>query len=116
MKSGFSAQTLVVFAAVVWCGPMVAQTNAPTPASSDTPATAPASETPPVQLSYGVPEVLKLVHAKVSDGVITAFIKSSGRIYRLSVAEILYLREQGVSDAALTAMLDSGKNVPATVA
>ena len=101
------------FTTMALCGRMMAQSNAlnaPVAGSRDLAAATASIETPPVQLSNGVSDILKLVRAKVSDDVITAFIKGSGRIYRLSVSEILHLREQGVSDPALTAMLESQKN------
>src|SRR5580765_4239257 len=56
-----------------------------------------------IQLSYGVEDILKLLHANVSDDTIVAFIVSSGRVYNLSASEIVYLREQKVSDRVLTA-------------
>ena len=52
-------------------------------------------------------------HRTLSDEAITAFISNSGKTYHLSVSEILYLREQGVSDQVLTAMLSAGQNVAA---
>lgn len=70
-----------------------------------------ASQTSPVQLSYGVPEILKLPRARVSDDTIVAFIENSGRIYSLSAPEIVYLREEGVSDRVVTAMLNQRKKV-----
>ena len=91
---------------------LLAQDSAQTTADSG----ASASELPPVQLSSGVSEILKLARARVSDEVITAFIKNSGRVYSLSVSEIIYLREQGVSNQALTAMLNQQQNVAATAA
>ena len=87
---------------------LLAQDSAPAPAS--------ASETRPVQLSPGVQDVLKLGRAHVSDEAITAFINNSGRTYHLNVSEILYLREQGMSDQVLTAMLSAGQNVAAVAA
>jgi hypothetical protein len=77
---------------------------------------APASEARTVQLSSGVQEILKLGRGKVGDEVIIAFIVNSGKIYHLSASEILYLREQGVSDQVLTAMLSAGQNVATTAA
>ena len=93
-----------------------AQDSNSTPASAEVAIPASASETRPVQLSSGVPEILKLGRAHVGDEVIIAFIMNSGRIYHLSASEILYLREQGVSDQVLTAMLSAGQNVAATSA
>jgi len=93
-----------------------AQNSNPAPASAEAAAPASASETHPVQLSPGVPEILKLGRAHVGDEIIIAFIRNSGRTYHLSVSEILYLREQGVSDQVVTAMLSAGQNVAATAA
>jgi hypothetical protein len=84
-----------------------------------------AAENPPVAvvtneitLSYGVPDVLNLTAAHIGDDVIVAFVEASGRIYNLSAAEIVYLREKGVSDRVLTTMLiqrpkAKGTNAPA---
>jgi hypothetical protein len=57
------------------------------------------------QLSYGVPQVLQLVQAKVSDGIIVSYIQNSGTIYALNAGEIVYLKQQGASDSVLNAML-----------
>ena len=64
-----------------------------------------------VHLSLPAAEVLKLAQAKVSEGTIVAFIMNSGSTYNLSVAEIIYLREQGVSDFVITTMLDQGRRL-----
>lgn len=69
------------------------------PAVKDTSQAAP-------QLSYGVPEVLALSKAKVSDGTIINYIRNSGNNYGLNAAQIIYLRQQGVSSAVVNAMLD----------
>jgi hypothetical protein len=95
---------------------LLAQNSSPAPASAEAAAPASVSETRTVQLSSGVPEILKLGRAHVGDEVIIAFIMNSGRIYHLSASEILYLREQGVSDQVLTAMLSAGQNVAAASA
>jgi hypothetical protein len=77
-------------------------------AQDSTAATAqPAVASPPApQLSYGVPQVLQLVQAKVSDGIIVNYIQNSGTIYGLNAGEIVYLKQQGVSDPVLNAMLN----------
>ncbi len=73
------------------------------PASSTTqPAAASASAVP---LSYGLTQVLQLAQAKVGDSTIIAYIKNSGNSYDLSADQIIYLRQQGLSDAVLTTML-----------
>jgi hypothetical protein len=63
------------------------------------------------QLSYGVPQVLQLVQAKVSEGVIVNFIQNSGTVYGLGAGEIVYLKQLGVSDNVLNAMLNQRSRV-----
>jgi len=116
MKSRLLCKPRAALAVIVLCSQiapvLLAQNATPAPASTEAAAPA-ASETRPVQLSPGVPDILKLVSARVSDGTITAFINNSGRTYHLSVSEILYLREQGMSEQVLTSMLSAGQNVAA---
>jgi len=74
---------------------------------------------PAPQLSYGVPQVLQLAQAKVSDGIIVSYIQTSGTIFSLRADEIVYLKQQGVSDPVLNAMLAqrsrlTGSTEPAT--
>jgi hypothetical protein len=68
--------------------------------------TASSVQAAPVRLSYGVADVLKLAKAHVSEDTIVAYVANSGTAYNLTVDEIVYLKEQGVSDRVLTAMLD----------
>jgi hypothetical protein len=71
------------------------------------PPTAVNSSAPP--LAYGVPQILQLAQAKIGDDTIIAFIRNSGNSYGLTADQIIYLRQQGVSDAVLTAMLNQPK-------
>ena len=87
--------------------------------STAAPAQPAAASQPAPQLSYGVPQVLQLVQAKVSDGIIVNYIQNSGTIYSLNAGEIVYLKQQGVSDTVLNAMLNqrsrlTGSTEPAT--
>jgi hypothetical protein len=81
--------------------------STPTTAATTAPAAAqPAAASQPApQLSYGVSEVVQLAHANVGDDTIIAYIKSSGNSYGLDVDQIIYLRQQGVSEAVITTML-----------
>ena len=63
------------------------------------------------QLSYGVPQVLQLSQAKVSDGIIVNYIQNSGTIYALDANQIVYLKQQGVSDTVLNAMMDQRSRI-----
>jgi|GEM_PF-1913626 len=86
-----------------------AQSDATPQSSSAAPAPSPSGSASP-QLPYGVADVLKLVHARVNDDTTIAFIQSNRSQYGLGASEILYLKDQGVSDRVLTAMLEKGKN------
>jgi hypothetical protein len=118
MKNRISCKRVMALMVVVLCSQtaavLLAQNSNSAPASAQPTAPTSASDTRTVQLSSGVPEVLKLGRARVGDEVIIAFIVNSGKAYHLSASEILYLREQGVSDQVLTAMLNAGQNVAAT--
>ena len=67
------------------------------------------------QLSYGVPEVLQLSQAKVGDSTIITYVRNSGNNYGLNAAQIIYLRQQGVSDAVINAMLNQRSQSAQTV-
>jgi hypothetical protein len=76
-----------------------------------------AAVAPVPPLAYGVSDILKLAQAKVSDDAIIAYIKNRGNSYGLNADQIIYLRQQGVSDAVILAMLNQPKPgvAPATV-
>jgi len=60
---------------------------------------------PTPNLSPSALQVLQLAEAKVGNGTILAFVKGSQASYNLDAAAIIFLRQQGVSDDVLTAML-----------
>jgi hypothetical protein len=68
--------------------------------------TTPPAQTAAVRLSYGVADIVKLAKAHVNEDTILAYIGTSGTVYNLGANEIIYLKEQGVSDRVLTAMLE----------
>src|SRR5689334_9583200 len=71
----------------------------------------PAQTTSPSKLPYGVEDVLKLSHAQVSDDIVLNYIQNTGTIYNLGPQDIVYLRDQGVSDRVINAMIDQHKRV-----
>ena len=112
MKTRTFHRSLIAIAAVtaLLATNIVAQdasTSATTPNVAQT--AAPAGSAP--QLSYGVPQVLQLSQAKIGDNTIVAYIQNSGTIYSLNASEIVYLKQQGVSDAVLTTMLNQRQRV-----
>lgn len=58
-----------------------------------------------VTLSPGVAEVVKLAESGVNDDVTTAYIQNSTSPFNLSSADILYLKDVGLSSQVVTAML-----------
>jgi hypothetical protein len=90
-----------------------AQTPAPTTTPASTPA---AADSAPVKLPYGVEDVLKLSRAQVSEDVILNYVHNSGTIYSLVPNDIVYLRNEGVSDRVINTMIDQRQNVPAQAA
>ena len=92
-------------------------TTAQTPAPATTPASTPAAaDSAPAGLPYGVEDVLKLSRAQVSEDVILNYVHHSGTIYSLGPNDIVYLRNEGVSDRVVNTMLDQRQNVPAQAA
>jgi len=61
-------------------------------------------------------QVLQLARAKVNDGTIIAFVQNSSGGFSLSADQIIYLKQQGISDAILNAMLTQPKNGAASTA
>lgn len=68
------------------------------------------------QMSYGAQQVLKLEQAKVGDPTIIAYINNSQTSYGLNAEQIIYLRQQGVSEAVITAMLTQSSPAAAPAA
>jgi len=98
----------VFFAQNLWAQATSAGTSKPTPAAS-------ASQTVP-KLSYGVPQILELSHAKIGNKTIIDYIRNSGVVYRLDASQIIYLKRQGVSEAVIAAMINHRPRASATVA
>ncbi|HVV73939.1 MAG TPA: hypothetical protein VHI52_20970 [Verrucomicrobiae bacterium] len=85
------------------------QTAAAQPQSS--PEAGVSSQSAAPKLPYGVDDVLKLSRAQVSEDVVLSYIHNSGTIYSLGPQDIVYLRNQGVTDRIINAMLDQRKKV-----
>lgn len=74
-----------------------------------------AQEATTVPLSSAAAQVLQLSQAKISDGTIITFVQNSGSTYGLSASQIVYLKQQGVSEPVLNAMLNQHPAVAAVV-
>src|SRR5436190_7935848 len=64
------------------------------------------SATTPANLSPGVAEVMQLAEAGNGEDVILAYIQNSTSAFNLSADQILYLRDNGLSSAVITAILN----------
>jgi hypothetical protein len=84
--------------------------SAPPPLVPSTPAMA------APYLSPATSQVLQLTQAKVSDTTIIAYVQNSSTMYGLNADQIIYLKQQGVSDGVLNAMLNQSSRVAAAVA
>jgi hypothetical protein len=71
------------------------------------------AQTPPSNLSPGLQEVVRLSQAQMSDDVIVTYIKNSGKSFQLSADDMLYLKNQGVSQGVIAALLQTSTAVPA---
>ncbi|MGN6386532.1 MAG: hypothetical protein ACTHMT_09860, partial [Verrucomicrobiota bacterium] len=77
----------------------------------------PPTPPPGVTLTKPVEEVIKLAQSDLSESVIVLFVEKSPENFDLSAADILYLRDIGISPEVLTAMLNhDGTTSPETEA
>jgi hypothetical protein len=93
--------------------PNVPTTNAPT--RKQDLATAEQSPGVKAELPAAVEEVLRMFQAGISPEVIKAYIASSTAPYKLSPADIIALKSQGVPDELTTAMLKHGASAAGQV-
>jgi len=66
------------------------------------------SSTPPylAGLTYAIEDIIKLSHAGISEPVIINYIESSGTLYDLKPQDVIHLRDEGVTDGVINAMID----------
>ena len=84
---------------------LLAQHNSAGTGSSNVVPAASVRQTVP-KLSYGVSQILQLTRAKIGENTIIAYIRNSGTVYRLDASQIVYLKQQGVSEAVIAAMIN----------
>jgi hypothetical protein len=58
------------------------------------------------RLAYGSAQILQMVQAKVGESTILAYIQNSNLYFPLDASQIIYLKQQGASNAILDAMLN----------
>ena len=109
MKNQIFQKLLLVvtaFTVSVFCAPNLLAKNSSAVASSTRIVQAASTSKTMPKLSYGVPQVLQLAHAKIGDSTIIAYIQNSGTVYSLDTSQIVYLKQQGISDAVIDAMIN----------
>ena len=68
--------------------------------------------TPTVNLPPDLQEIVKLGQAQMGDDVIVSYVKKSGKSYVLSADQIIYLRNQGLSQAVISSLLETKPAAP----
>src|SRR5690348_14427717 len=91
-----SLLSCAVFVSIAFAGGIAAAQNSLTTPAGTTAA----------PLSAGVPEIIELAQANVNDATIVNYIQNSGISYSLRADEVVYLKQQGVSDTVVNAMLN----------
>ena len=71
---------------------------------------------PPAGISYAVEEIIKLSHSNISETVIINYIETSGTLYDLKARDLIHLRDEGVTDPVINAMIDQRKKFQANAA
>ena len=111
---------LVVAAGAAYSLPMFGlmgqEPTTPAPVVTPAPAVTQPAPAAAVKLPYGVDDVLKLSRSSINEDIILNYIQNSGTIYNLAPQDIVYLRNQGVSDRVVGAMLNQRKQVEAAAA
>jgi len=70
----------------------------------------------PSELTPDLQEVVKLSQQQMSDDVIISYIKNSGKTYHLSADDLIYLKDQGISQAVLSVLEQTAPASPASPA
>jgi len=65
-------------------------------------------------LPSGIQDVVKLKQAGLSDDVIVAQVKSSGATYNLTADQLIYLKNQGISETVIKALISGGSTAAST--
>lgn len=88
----------------------------PMPPATNAPLARVAPE-PPADLSPGVLAVVDMVNAQVSPPVLLEYVNTTTNTFRLEADDIVYLKDLGVPDEVVTAMLKraGGERAPAAV-
>ncbi len=71
----------------------------------------PGQPSPSAKLPYGAEDIVKLTRSQISEDIILNYVQNSGTSYNLSPSDVVTLKDQGVSDRVIKAMLDQRKKL-----
>lgn len=93
---------------------IAARIAAPAPASTPAPAPAPAATPVPLMPDDArLVDLVRLVKSGISESIIAGQVKQSGKAYKLSVNDLLYLKENGVMESIIAALMATASAPPA---
>ena len=65
--------------------------------------------------ALGLSDVIRMAQSHVGDDVVIAQIRSTGSVFHLSANDVIWLKQQGVSDAVLREMVATAERRPTRV-
>jgi hypothetical protein len=74
-----------------------------------------ATAAPPPPGPLGQTDIVQLVHQHVSDDIIVSQIRSTGSVYHLSAQDLVWLKQNGVSDLVIREMQATAYRAPRRV-
>lgn len=77
------------------------------------PAPAPAASVPLMPDDARLVDLVRLVKSGISESIIAGQVKQSGKAYKLSVNDLLYLKENGVMESIIAALMATASAPPA---
>jgi hypothetical protein len=74
-----------------------------------------ATAVPPPPGPLGLTDVVQMAHQHIDDGIIISQIRTTGSVYHLSAQDIIWLKENGVSDPVVREMQATAHRPPRRV-
>ena len=95
--------------------PILTEPAASQPDESETASAPLRAAIAPTELSPEISEVVKLIQSNVGDEVLLAYVEKSGHTFNPTVDEIVYLKDLGLSETVLAALVRQGGSNPEVV-
>jgi hypothetical protein len=115
MKINFFEKCVLGTAVVVLC--LAGGHSLPVASAQDQSAPVPGDATLPADIAPDSPlaQVVRMAQSGVNESVILAYINNSGSPFNLTTDQIIYLKDLGLPDDAVTAMIQRDQQLGATV-